>query len=571
MRLVWRLMTYAVRRRPAVLGVILLGIISSIAEIAAMVSVVPLGILATGGTLEQHSPWRTLPALLGLTPSTKFFVLLFLGLMLFRMLTYIAAAVCSTYVQHTIFAHFAARAHAGFVRHLSFEEIFKHQIGHFFTIAGDESNRGAQIVTGVIRLIPIMLLFTIYAALVFYESWRGGMALVGLGLAVGLMLKGAFRNSARLGRRQQEEGRNTNTHFFDSLGGLRTIRGFNAEGFITNRYREMISQYGRTAFLTESFGQVAQLPFVLIVAILFLLIAIYTTDAGMAANMPLFFAGAMMFTRLMPIAASGLELAMRLTGNLKAGRNIEEMLQAVEMAEQTETLPTFPTDERITRIEFDRLHFRYTPDTPPILLDFSHVMEAGKSYAITGPSGVGKSSLADLLLKFYTPDQGAIRVNGRDITQVATPSLRQHIILAEQATRTFYGTVLENVEFDSKAGHRAEKALAMVGLTELMESLPEGSATKLAFQGNNFSGGQRQRMGLARALVRTADVLILDESTNALDSATRQKILDALLEAYRDRIIIFITHDPYVMERVDEVIEMRLAEHSRSSGASAVA
>jgi ABC-type bacteriocin/lantibiotic exporter with double-glycine peptidase domain len=175
-----------------------------------------------------------------------------------------------------------------------------------------------------------------------------------------------------------------------------------------------------------------------------------------------------------------------------------------------------------------------------------------------------------LLLKFYAPDEGAIRVNGRDIAQFSPPSLRQHIILAEQATRTFYGTVLENVEFDSKAGDKAEKALAMVGLTDLMNTLPEGNATMLAFQGNNFSGGQRQRMGLARALVRTADVLILDESTNALDGLTRQRILDALLSSYKDRIIIFITHDPHVMERVDEVIEMRPVQTMQDGSAFAV-
>jgi ABC-type bacteriocin/lantibiotic exporter with double-glycine peptidase domain len=163
----------------------------------------------------------------------------------------------------------------------------------------------------------------------------------------------------------------------------------------------------------------------------------------------------------------------------------------------------------------------------------------------------------DLLLKFYQPAKGAILVNGHDIAKHSTSSLRQHIILAEQAVRIFYGTVLENVQFDdAHAGDKAAEALRLVGLTELLKTLPAGMETMLTFGGSNFSGGQRQRVGIARALVRTADVLVLDESTNALDQATRKTIMDSLLANYKDRILIFITHDPYVLERVDEVIEL---------------
>jgi ABC-type multidrug transport system fused ATPase/permease subunit len=556
LRLVARLMSHAVRQRPSIVAITALGIVSSLAEITAMISVVPLGILAAGGTLSPDSMWHRFPSTFGVVPDTKFFVLFFLSIMLFRMVTYIGSMILSSLTMQKLFAYFASRAHGAFVRHLSFEEIIKHQIGHFLVIAGDESNRGAQIVAAVMRLIPIILLFGIYTVFIFYQSWKGGLILFLLLCLMALSLKGIFRRTLALGRRQQEESRVTNTHFLDSLGSLRTIRGFNAENFVTRRYESLIDQYTWTTFLTDSFGQLAQSPFMIIIAVVLAIVAISIDNATMVANMPLFFAGVMIFTRLMPIASSGLDIAMRLTANLRAGRNIEEMLQAVDDSERAESLPTFPADERIERIEFDQLTFRYSPDTPPILRNFSHVMRAGTSYAITGASGAGKSSLVDLLLKFYSPDQGAIRVNGRDIAHLSTASLRQHVILAEQATRIFYGTVLENVRFDTDAKDQAKDALQLVGLTDLLQSLPQGADTVLAFQGNNFSGGQRQRIGIARALVRTADVLILDESTNALDVETRKLILDTLLSSYKNRIIIFITHDPYVMERVDEVIEL---------------
>ena len=195
-------------------------------------------------------------------------------------------------------------------------------------------------------------------------------------------------------------------------------------------------------------------------------------------------------------------------------------------------------------------------DLVPVFL-VNCAITAKVDYCAECSSCAGKSSLVDLLLKFYVPARGTIRVNGHDVAAVATDSLRRHVILAEQTTRIFHGSVLENVQFDDRQ-HRceAENALHLVGLAELLKTLPDGMDTMVAFQGANFSGGQRQRIGIARALVRTADVMVLDESTNALDAQTRKRILDTLLWSYKDRILIFVTHDAQVIERVDHVIEL---------------
>jgi ABC-type bacteriocin/lantibiotic exporter with double-glycine peptidase domain len=140
---------------------------------------------------------------------------------------------------------------------------------------------------------------------------------------------------------------------------------------------------------------------------------------------------------LTPIASYGLDIAIRLASNLKAGRNVEEVLRTVSTFEKRKTLPPFPEKERIHTIEFDQVSFSYTEDGPQLLDRFSCRLIAGRSYVITGPSGTGKSTLVDLLLKFYAPQNGRILVNGHDAATFSNTSLRRHIVLAEQVTRIF--------------------------------------------------------------------------------------------------------------------------------------
>lgn len=557
-RLVFHLFGYAARQRPSIIPITLLGIASSVVELGAVGSVIPLAILAGGKGIPAHSVWYKIPVVIGCRPDAKFFVVFFLALMLLRMGTFMLAQILNAYSMHTLMAHLSTRAHAMFIRHISFAEIVQHQIGHFITLAGDEANRGAQIVLGVMKLLPVIFLFLTYIGIIIYQSWVSGLALLGLLVVMVMSLRSAFRKSLALGQRQQEESRVAGTHFIESLSGLRTVRSFTAENFVTSHYSALMKKYSWTLFLNDTFAQMTQAPAIIFILILLIAVVGGADSHYLVEEMPFFLAGIMMFMRLLPVANQGLEAALRLTANLKAGRNVAEMLATIQQSDQTDELPNFPADQRIKRIEFDNVSFQYSPDAPPVLKDFCCTFEAGKSYALTGPSGVGKSSLTDLLLKFFVPLEGSIRINGLDISKVSNDSLRQHIVLAEQTTRIFHGTVLENVQFGhSNDDKKAHAALRVVGLQELLQSLPHGADTIMSFQGNNFSGGQRQRVGLARALARRADVLILDESTNALDRATREQILDALMADYRGRILIFVTHDTYVMDRVDTVIQMR--------------
>jgi ABC-type multidrug transport system fused ATPase/permease subunit len=188
---------------------------------------------------------------------------------------------------------------------------------------------------------------------------------------------------------------------------------------------------------------------------------------------------------------------------------------------------------------------------------FSAVFERGKAYAIVGESGAGKSTLLDLLLGFYRPDSGSIYLNERDITTISLKDLRSRIVLLGQETMIFNDTIARNITYGYDASaERVRQAAQTATIDEVIQTLPQGYDTILQYRGTNLSGGQRQRIGIARALLRKPDVLLFDESMSALDPTTKDTLLDTIIATNRDKIIIFVSHDPAIREKVDEVIEM---------------
>ena len=193
-------------------------------------------------------------------------------------------------------------------------------------------------------------------------------------------------------------------------------------------------------------------------------------------------------------------------------------------------------------------------DRARILDDINFNFCAGHTYAIVGPSGAGKSTLADLLLGLSLPDSGKIVVNMGD---VALERAHTRFMLVEQQPKIFSTSVRNNLLLGISADDDAlYQALEVVNLDDVVRSLELGLNTCLNYQGENFSGGQRQRLGIARALIRQPDVLILDEATSALDPDTRVEVVAKLRSKMRDGIIIFITHDPEIAALADEVLHI---------------
>ena len=556
-----KLVGYVLSNRPGILGTTLVGVVSSGIEVIAMASLIPISILASNQQRRPRSLWYRMPAAMGFEPNVKFYTVAFIALLSVRTASSALnlALVARTY--RTLIAHFSAKALDGFIRHLSFASTQKNSIGHFIALTGDESNRAAQIIMYLMKVIPILSLLFFYLVSLFYQSWIGGLVLVVFFALTVACLWEAFRYSLSLGKRQQEQARVASTHLLESLNGLRTVRGFNGENYVASQYDEMVRAYAWTWLVTDVLHILSRsVPAMALLLVMLIATLRFIDVHWLALNLSFIFVGAMMVLRLLPLAGQALDLVLKLTSDLRSAESVSDMLSAVENSMRAEAQLLYPSGRNITSVEFDQVTFRYSDDTPMVLDNYSKTFEAGKSYAITGPSGVGKSSLVDLLLKFYTPQSGEIRINGMDIAPISSTWIRERVVLAEQTTRLFFDTVLRNVIFGRNAERQdALSALHTVGLSEFLATLPNGADTALTYQGSNFSGGQRQRVGLARALLKPSDVLVIDEGTSALDFDTRERVLGNILKRYKDRIVIFVTHDPLVMERVDEIIRLQPA------------
>jgi ATP-binding cassette subfamily B protein len=193
--------------------------------------------------------------------------------------------------------------------------------------------------------------------------------------------------------------------------------------------------------------------------------------------------------------------------------------------------------------QFDRVGFAYDP-ARPILHDISFQIPAGKTVAVVGPSGSGKSTLARLLYRFYDVSHGAIRIAGQDVRDVTQSSLRQAIGIVPQDTVLFNDTVAYNIAYGRPGASQAEveEAARAARIHDFIQSSPAGYATVVGERGLKLSGGEKQRVAIARTLLKNPPILIFDEATSALDSANERAIQAELQSVAQNRTTLVIAH-----------------------------
>jgi ATP-binding cassette, subfamily C, bacterial CydC len=259
------------------------------------------------------------------------------------------------------------------------------------------------------------------------------------------------------------------------------------------------------------------------------------------------------FEAVQPLAAVLRELG----ATIAAGRRILELTDRVPAI--VDPVEPLPAPSAPFTIALEQVSARYGPNEPPVLDAFDLRLEPGRRVVLLGRSGVGKTTVVRLLLRFLDPERGRVTLAGRDLRLYRQEDVRRVVAVAGQDAHLFSTSIRENVRLARPEATDAEveRALVAARILDWAEALPDGLDTPVGEEGRELSGGQRQRIGVARALLADAPVLVLDEPTAHLDPPTAKRLVEDAFAAARDRCVLLITHRPEGLDLADDVVVLK--------------
>jgi ABC-type bacteriocin/lantibiotic exporter with double-glycine peptidase domain len=531
-----------------------LSLISAALELLAMSSLLPLFTMVSGNRLSLDSGIPKILNSLNLETTANVMLSVFVFIFVIRVVTQLIGQSLSMYLGRQVMAQLTSMAFKKIIEQISISEIQEKSMGFYINMAGDEANRASTLVIAISQFLTTAVLSGLYFIAIINLSPVTAMSIASFMLFCLILLFQVSKITHRLGATQIEQSRRHNTHFLDSMNSLKAIRTFCAENYVTTLHRNIIFSYAKSLFMLDVIVLLTKMIPVLI--LLFLFGLWISWDAQSFAENDLAFIVTMIvyLMRFFPTVGQGVTLMMKIVSDAKSGKDLTAILNT-KLSQPPYTISKHL--EKINSINVQDLCFSYGKyENKKILNGMSLEFKYGKSYALIGKSGIGKSTFNDLLLKFNKPTAGNIFYNEYSINDISDYDVRRKIILITQDAAIFDDTVANNICMGMLVSVKEiQYACELACIHEIIKEMSDGYETRLQYQGKNLSGGQRQRIAIARALLRKPDVLIFDESTSALDKPTQDKVVQNILKAFHNSIVIFITHDPQVMCHVDEVLD----------------
>jgi thiol reductant ABC exporter CydC subunit len=385
-------------------------------------------------------------------------------------------------------------------------------------------------------------------------------------LAAGLLLAGvavpalAGRLSRAAGRRQAAARGELTAEIVDVLRAAPELVVYGAEERILDRVRSADRELNRSAMHGAVAGGLGDGLSILVAGLTLVGVLALSVQAHAAGSLDRVLVAMLALLALASFeAVAGLPSAAReLTATLASGRRVLELIDRAPAVRDCETPLAAPGGSTLA---LAGVTAGYESGTAPVLSHFDLRLEPGRRVALIGPSGAGKTTVTNLLLRFLDPTEGRVSLDGRDLRRYRQQDVRATFALAGQEAHVFDSSIRANLLLARPDATEPELHLALrrAHLDDWVASLPDGLDTLVGEDGSRLSGGQRQRLTIARALLSDAAVLVLDEPTAHLDPETARAVIDEAFDAARDRSVLLITHREEGLHLVDEVVTLGAA------------
>lgn len=350
---------------------------------------------------------------------------------------------------------------------------------------------------------------------------------------------------------------NTNSRAIDSLLNYETVKYFNNESYEANRYDKDLAGWesarrkNRLSLFALNGGQ----AFIIASAMTAMMaMAAYGVAEGRMTIGDFVLINAFTMQIFMPLNFLGF-VYREIRGSLANIDNLFNLLAKKPTVSDSTDAKSLVVSEG--KIEFKQVQFSYRSDRP-ILNDVSFTIAAGEKVAVVGESGAGKSTLVKLLFRFYDVTDGSIEIDGQSLANISQKSLRKSIGIVPQDTVLFNDTILENVRYGRPEASEkdVQQAIDLAHLRRFVDSLPDGANTQVGERGLKLSGGEKQRVAIARTILKRPPILVFDEATSSLDSQSEKAILDAIKEVSQGHTSLVIAHRLSTIVDADKIVVM---------------
>lgn len=348
----------------------------------------------------------------------------------------------------------------------------------------------------------------------------------------------------------------------ETFSGIRIVKAFNAEKFVKQKFKVENEKY---TYLVKSIGYKRELssPFSEFMGVALVIgVVLYGGNLILQGNKSLTASQFFGFLGILSQVTQPIKEIITMFSHIQRGvASAERIFELIDIKPEIQDKPNAKTLPPFSeKIVFENVSFAYRNEQW-VLKNISFTIPKGKMIALVGASGSGKSTIADLLCRFYEVQKGRILIDGYDIKEITTHSLRKQMGIVSQEPILFNDTVFNNIAFGTETTlEKVIQAAKIAHAHEFIEKLPQGYHTNIGERGSQLSGGQRQRISIARAVLKNPTILILDEATSALDNESEKIVQEALNELMQERTSLVIAHRLSTIQKADEILVLDKGE-----------